>query len=412
MVQRIFILNIIIIVLMIAFNQLLFKSGTVSRTIDEERFKYETNPELLRYTKKDLSVLFWNLTLQCNLKCVHCYANANDKKSPNELSTEKIFDVSDDLAEMGLPVVILSGGEPTLHNDIYDIASYINGKGIRVTLSSNGTTINEKMAGRLADSGVKYVGISLDGYGHKNDEFRGVKGAFEKALNGLKLVKDAGMMNGIRFTVTKYNVQDLNSVFSLAEQLQVDRFCLYHLVPAGRGSLNQDISNDERRKVIDFLVEKTYEIHDKGIEMEILSVDNPVDGIYLFLKLLKHDDPRAKEVYKLLRRRGGDNSGIKAGNIDPWGNVHPNQFWWDYSQGNVKENKFSDIWRNENGIIYDLRHRKVELLKGKCATCNFKDICGGFRLRALRYNGDLWAEEPDCYLTEEEMKTEIPEEFK
>lgn len=397
---------------MIAFNQLLFKSGTVSRTIDEERFRYETNPELLRYTKKDLSVLFWNLTVQCNLKCVHCYANANEKRSPNELSTGKIIEVSDDLAGMGLPVVILSGGEPLLHPDIYEIASHINENGIRVTLSSNGTTIDEKAATRLAESGVKYVGISLDGYGAKNDEFRGVRGAFDRALNGLKFVKDAGMMNGIRFTVTRYNIDDLKKVFALAEDLQVDRFCLYHLVPAGRGSKNQDITNEERRNVIDFLFEKTYEIHDRGIEMEILSVDNPVDGIYLLLKLLKNNDPRAGEVYRLLKRRGGDNSGIKAGNIDPWGNVHPNQFWWDYSQGNVKEKNFSEIWRNEQGIINDLRHRKVELLKGKCAKCNFKDICGGFRLRALRYNGDLWSEEPDCYLTEEEIKTEMPEDIR
>ncbi len=397
---------------MIAFNQLLFKSGTVSRTIDESRFSYETNPELLRYTKKDLAVLFWNLTLQCNLKCMHCYANANTKRSPNELSTQRILSVTDDLASMGLPVVILSGGEPTLHPDIYEIASYMNEKNIRVTLSSNGTTINENVASKLAESGVKYVGISLDGFGSKNDEFRGVKGAFDMALQGLKYVKDAGMMNGIRFTVTKYNKDDITRVFNLAEELQVDRFCLYHLVPAGRGSMNQDITNKERRETIDFLIDKTYEIHDNKINMEILSVDNPVDGIYLFLKLFKNNDPRSKEVYKLLRRRGGDNSGIKAGNIDPWGNVHPNQFWWDYSQGNVKEKNFSEIWNNEEGIIYDLRHRKKDLLKGKCAKCNFKDICGGFRLRALRYNGDLWSEEPDCYLTDDEIKTEIPEDFK
>ncbi|MGC8565948.1 MAG: SPASM domain-containing protein, partial [Thermoplasmata archaeon] len=146
--------------------------------------------------------------------------------------------------------------------------------------------------------------------------------------------------------------------------------------------------------------------------MEILTVDNPADGVYLFLKLLKENDPKAKEVYRLLKRRGGDNSGIKAGNIDPWGNVHPNQFWWDYFQGNVKNEKFSEIWKREEGLIYDIRHRKKELLKGKCGRCNFKDICGGFRVRALRYNGDLWSEEPDCYLTEEEIRTEIPEDFK
>ncbi|MGC8646841.1 MAG: radical SAM protein [Thermoplasmata archaeon] len=397
---------------MIALNQLLFKSGTVSQKIDGERFKFETNPDLLRYAKRDLAVLFWNLTLQCNLKCLHCYANAMNKKSPDELKTEKILEIADDLAEIKLPVVILSGGEPILHPDIYRISSYLNEKGIRVTISSNGTTINDRVALNLAESGVKYVGISLDGYGESNDYFRGVKGAFEKAIKGLNYVKEAGMLNGIRFTITKYNVESIKNVFNLARELQIDRFCVYHLVPSGRGSRNQDISNEVRRRIIDFLIEKTYEIHDENINMEILTVDNPADGVYLFLKLLKENDPKAKEVYRLLKRRGGDNSGIKAGNIDPWGNVHPNQFWWDYFQGNVKNEKFSEIWKREEGLIYDIRHRKKELLKGKCGRCNFKDICGGFRVRALRYNGDLWSEEPDCYLTEEEIRTEIPEDFK
>ncbi|MGC8580853.1 MAG: radical SAM protein [Thermoplasmata archaeon] len=393
---------------MIAYNQLLFKAGTVSKNIDEERFKYESNPELLRYTRNNLAVLFWNLTAQCNLNCIHCYASAEHKKTPGELTTEQILSTSDDLANMRLPVVILSGGEPTLHQDIYAISKYLDSKGIRVTLSSNGTTITENVASKLAESGVKYVGVSLDGFGDSNDFFRGMKGAFDKALQGLKNVKKAGMMSGIRFTVTKYNLKDLPKVFDLGIELGIDRFCLYHLVPAGRSEKEQDITNVDRRKVIDYLVEKTFEIHDKKIDMEILSVDNPTDGVYLLLKLIRDNDPRAKEVYKLLKRRGGDNSGIKAGNIDPWGNVHPNQFWWDYSLGNVKTQKFSEIWNNESGDIYSLRHDKSKLLKDKCQRCNFKDVCGGFRLRSLRYNGDVWSPDPDCYLTEEEIKTEVP----
>ena len=392
---------------MIALNQLLFKSGTVSKKIDEERYNYETDPSIIRYTKRDISVLFWNLTIKCNLKCVHCYANAGFEKSPGELSELEIFRTVDDLKRMGLPVVILSGGEPMLHQDIYSISKYIDDAGIRVTLSSNGTVIDEKAAFKLAESGVKYVGISLDGYGEKNDLFRGVKGAFENALNGLKNVKKAGMMSGIRFTVTRYNVDDLPLVFELGEELGIDRFCLYHLVPAGRSSREMDIDNKKRRQVIDYLIEKTYEIHEKGMEMEILTVDNPTDGVYLLLKLLKEDDRRAGDVYRLLKRRGGDNSGIKAGNIDPWGNVHPNQFWWDYSMGNVKYESFKNIWEKEDGIIRELRREKTKLLQGKCSRCNFKDICGGFRLRALRYGGNLWGEDPDCYLNEDEISREL-----
>ncbi|MEM3324845.1 MAG: radical SAM protein [Thermoplasmata archaeon] len=388
---------------MIAINQLLFKSGTVSRNIDEERFKYETDPSLLRYTKNNLAVLFWNLTIKCNLSCIHCYANANFSKSPGELEKHEIFSTIDDLKGMGLPVVILSGGEPMLHENIYEISKYLDQSNIRVTLSSNGTVIDEKSAFKLAESGVKYVGISLDGYGEKNDYFRGVKGAFEKAVSGLKYVKDAGMLSGIRFTVTKYNIDDLPKVFELGKEIGIDRFCLYHLVPAGRSTRDQDIDNKKRREVIDYLINKTIEIHDNKIEMEVLTVDNPADGVYLLLKLIKENDSRAKDVYKLLKKRGGDNSGIKAGNIDPWGNVHPNQFWWDYVMGNVRREKFSEIWNREDGIIKNLRREKSKLLKGKCSRCKFKEICGGFRLRALRYNGDLWAEDPDCYLNENEI---------
>ncbi|MGC9203599.1 MAG: radical SAM protein [Thermoplasmata archaeon] len=392
---------------MIALNQLLFSAGTVSKRIDEERYRYETDPSVLRYTKRDLAVLFWNLTLRCNLRCIHCYANAKSEKSPNELTENEIFGTIDDLRRMGLPVVILSGGEPMLHENIYEISRYADESGIRVTLSSNGTLIDEKSAFRLAESGVKYVGISLDGYGEKNDTFRGVRGAFERAVEGLRNVKDAGMMSGIRFTVTKYNVSDLPKVFELGMELGIDRFCLYHLVPAGRSSREQDIDNVTRRWVIDYLIEKTYDLHDKSIEMEILTVDNPADGVYLLLKLLREGDKRAGDIYRLLKRRGGDNSGIKAGNIDPWGNVHPNQFWWDYTMGNVRNEKFDKIWAREDGIIRMLRREKKELLKGKCARCKFKDICGGFRLRALRYNGDLWGEDPDCYLDEDEISVDV-----
>lgn len=392
---------------MIALNQLLFKSGTVSKYIDEERYRYETDSSILRYTRKDISVLFWNLTLRCNLRCIHCYANATLEKSPYELSKAEIFQTVDDLRQIGLPVVILSGGEPVLHEDIYEISKYMNDSGIRVTLSSNGTLINEETAFKLAESGVKYVGISLDGYGDRNDSFRGVKGAFERAVKGIVNVKEAGMMSGIRFTVTRYNVDDLPRVFELGKELGVERFCVYHLVPAGRSSREQDIDNRKRREVVDYLIEKTYEIHEEKIDMEILTVDNPADGVYLLLRLLKEGDERARDLHKLLKRRGGDNSGIKAGNIDPWGNVHPNQFWWDYSMGNVKEEKFSSIWAKSDGIVGQLRREKVLKLKGKCARCKFKDICGGFRLRALRYNGDLWSEDPDCYLNEDEILMEV-----
>jgi len=396
---------------MIALNQILFKSGTVSKMIDSERFKEETDSSILRYVKRDLAVLFWNTTFVCNLKCIHCYASATPHPHPNELKREEMIDVIDDLSNMKLPVIIFSGGEPLMNPYIYELSEIATEKGIRSTLSTNGTLIDENVAGKIKDSGFKYVGISLDGMREKHDFMRGVKGAFDRSINGLKNIKNVGIMSGVRFTVTKNNYDDLPKLFDLSLDIGIDRFCVYHLVPSGRGANVEDIDNKKRREMLDFLIEKTYYVHDEKIEMEILTVDNPVDGVYAFLKTLKEDEKRAREVYRLLKRRGGDNSGIKAGNIDPLGYVHPNQFWWDLNMGNVRERKFSEIWRDGNEIVNDLRKNKTVKLKGKCARCNFKDICGGFRLRALRINGDLWAEDPDCYLTEDEIKTPIPEEW-
>lgn len=396
---------------MIALNQILFKYGTVSKTLDEHRFKEETESSLLRY-RKELATIFWNITLSCNLKCVHCYASATAYKNPDELTIEQIFNTIDDLAAIKLPVIIFSGGEPYMHPDILEFSSYANSKGIRVTLSSNGTFITDNVAVKMADAGIKYVGISLDGWKERNDMFRGVQGVFEKAIRGIKAVKESGMLSGIRFTITNDNYRDLDKIFELSKELEIDRFCIYHLVPVGRGTKVKDIDNKKRKKIIDYLIDKAYEINSGHIDMEILTVDNPADGVYVFLKTFKDDEKAAKQVYNLLKRRGGDNSGIKVADIDPLGNVHPNQFWWDLDMGNVKNKKFSEIWNNSNGFVKDLRENKVNNLNGKCGRCNFKDICGGFRLRALRYNNDIWSEDPDCYLTEKEISTEIPKDWK
>ncbi|MCL4325682.1 MAG: radical SAM protein [Candidatus Thermoplasmatota archaeon] len=395
---------------MIALNQLLYKSGTVSRYMDENRFQEETDSSLLRYVKKDLSVLFWNLTLKCNLNCQHCYANASAKPDPGELSDGQISDLIRDLKNMGLPVVIFSGGEPFLRTGFYDFIRQAKESKIRVSISTNGTLITETVASELKDLNVDYAGISIDGMNDIHDQFRGMKNSFNRAVMALNHLKNNNVMTGIRFTVTGYNYKDLKKVVELGMEIGVDRFCLYHLVPSGRGAKSIDISKKERKKVLDYLMETTYNIHDQHIDMEVLTVDNPSDGLYLLLKVMKEDDKLAKQIYRLLMKRGGDGSGIKAGNIDPVGNVHPNQFWWDLNMGNVKEKRFSDIWKSSTDpVIKEIRENSSKKLSGKCGRCNFKEVCGGFRLRALRVNGDLWSEDPDCLLSEKEIKTEIPE---
>ncbi|AGK62076.1 putative Fe-S oxidoreductase [Archaeoglobus sulfaticallidus PM70-1] len=384
---------------MISLTKMLTGKATVS-----ERITYCGDksfiPERLKNLRKKISpVVVLNLTRKCNLRCVHCYADASSHSS-KELTTEEIKAVIDDLAEMKIPVLLFSGGEPLIRKDIFELAEYANDKGINCSLSTNGTLITEEIADMLKSCFI-YVGVSLDGLKDVNDRFRGVEGSFERALQGLINARDAGIMTGIRFTVTRYNQNDIDPIINLLAENDIPRFCLYHLVPSGRADFKDDISKEERRKIIEYLMRKSVELVDEGFKTEILTVDNPVDGVFAYLKMRDENPDYAEKILEFLRYRGGDGSGERIANIDMYGYVHPNQFWWDYSCGNVKERKFSEIWLNPNELLIKLRN-KEKYLRGKCGMCNFKDVCGGFRLRALRY-GDLWGEDPDCYLSMEEI---------
>jgi len=381
---------------MIALTKMLTGEATVSRHLT---YKGEGLGELVEASKKAVPVVVWNSTLKCNLKCIHCYANAGSKS--DELSTEEAKAFIDDLASMKIPVLLFSGGEPLLRHDIFELAEYAS-KRIPCALSTNGTLITPEAAEKLKDAGFSYVGVSIDGLKETNDRFRGVKGAFDKALEGLLNARDAGIMTGIRFTVTKYNIKDVPAVVDMLAENEIPRFCLYHLVPSGRASFEDDISAKERRGLLDWLIEKAVQLHDDGCITEILTVDNPVDGVYVYLRLKETDEKLAEEAMEFLRYRGGDNSGKRIACVDVHGDVHPNQFWWDYTVGNVRQMLFSKLWiETEDELLIKLRN-KTAYLRGRCGKCKFKDVCGGFRLRALRA-GDLWGNDPDCYLTDEEI---------
>jgi radical SAM protein with 4Fe4S-binding SPASM domain len=351
--------------------------------------------------EKPIPVVVWNITSKCNLKCIHCYANAGEQRK-EELSTEDAKRFLDDLAEMRIPILLFSGGEPLLRKDLFELASHITSKGIKCSLSTNGTLINEETAEKLKKAGFSYIGVSIDGMKETNDRFRGVSGAFNRAFEGLLNSKQAGIMTGIRFTVTKYNIGDIPAVIDLLAENNIPRFCLYHLVPSGRAEFRDDITLKQRRELIDWLFDKAIQLHDDGYKTEILTVDNPVDGVYTYLKLKEMDEELAESALEFLKYRGGDNSGYRLANVDMFGNVHPNQFWWDYTIGNIKEQKFSEMWLNpKDDLLIKLRN-KTGYLRGRCGRCKFNEVCGGFRLRALRA-GDLWGNEPDCYLTDEEI---------
>jgi len=386
---------------MIGISKMVTGEATVSRQLTYGGDKSKIPQKLVEAAQKPIPVVVWNSTSKCNLRCVHCYASAGET-SKGELSTDEAKTFLEDLASMKIPIMLFSGGEPLLRKDLFELAKFITSKGIMCSLSTNGTLITEENAEKIKEAKVSYAGVSIDGMPETNDKFRGVKGAFERAFQGLLNAKNAGILTGIRFTVTKYNIQDIPSVIDLLAENEVPRFCLYHLVPSGRADFKDDITIQQRRELIDFLYDKAIQLTESGYKTEILTVDNPVDGIYTYLKLKETNESLAEQALEFLKYRGGDNSGYRLADVDMFGDVHPNQFWWDYTIGNIRERKFSDIWLNTTDEIILKLREKVRHLRGRCGKCQFRDVCGGFRLRAMRY-GDLWGDEPDCYLTDEEI---------
>jgi 12,18-didecarboxysiroheme deacetylase len=363
---------------------------------------------LLQFSSDKTPVVVWNVTRRCNLKCLHCYAHARDEEFSGELTTGEGKSVLDDLAAFGVPVVLFSGGEPLIRPDLVELAEYAVGKGMRAVISTNGTLIDRRLAGDLKDVGLSYVGISLDGLSEVNDRFRGVKGAFRKAMDGILACQDAGIKVGLRFTMNRLNAGEIPGIFDLLEEREIPRVCFYHLVYAGRGSdlMKEDLSHPETRAAVDMIIDRTADLHGRGKPREVLTVDNHADGPYLYLRMLRENSSRAAEVLELLLMNEGNNSGRGIGCISWDGNVHADQFWRHYSFGNVMERKFSEIWTDlSNPLMEQLKNKKL-YVKGRCAGCKWLSICGGnFRVRAEAATGDLWNSDPACYLNDEEIAT-------
>ena len=368
----------------------------------------------LRYREKASSnagesprpVVVWNCTRQCNLSCVHCYASAGGRKSPGEMDDAAGRAFLNNLVEFGVPVILFSGGEPLLRDGFFELAAYARQQGLRTALSTNGTLIDKEAAGKIKEIGFAEVGISLDGTDSNNDHFRGKNGAYRAALDGIRNCLARGLRVSLRMTVTRLNYQEIPAILRLVEDEGIDRVCFYHLAYSGRGSgLHQDdISHAQTRSIVDLICERTLDMHRRGLRKEILTVGNHADGVYLYLKARQQDPPRAEKILVLLKMNGGNNSGIRIGAVDDRGNVHPDQFWWHYSLGNVLDRKFGEIWTDASEpLLQGLRNRK-KLLKGRCALCRYLDVCNGnLRVRAEAVYGDVWAPDPACYLSDEEI---------
>lgn len=352
-------------------------------------------------------VVVWNSTKTCNLKCRHCYMNSDAQKYEGELTTEEAKRFIDDLAEFNVPVLLFSGGEPLMRKDFFELAEYAAAKGIRPTLSTNGTLITREVAERIKKIGVGYVGISLDGLQEVNDKFRGKEGAFQAAMEGIQNCVAVGQRVGLRFTINHHNIQELDRIFDFIEEKGINRVCFYHLVYSGRGNamMDEDVTPEQSRMAMDTIIRRTRDFEERGLEKEILTVDNHCDGVYMYLQALKEGRTElAEQMLKFISMNGGNRSGMAFAEVDPLGYVHPDQFTQHHTFGNVRERKFGDIWTDmTHPILAGLKDRK-KLLKGRCAKCKFLANCNGnFRTRAEATTGDFWESDPACYLTDEEI---------
>ncbi|MGD7652840.1 MAG: radical SAM protein [Verrucomicrobiales bacterium] len=362
-------------------------------------------------------IIVWNITRTCNLRCVHCYSDSAAAQYPGELTWEQMETVVEDLADYGVPSLLLSGGEPMIHPRFNDLVDKATELGLKLTISTNGTLITPEMAAKLKAAKVAYVGISLDGIGKIHDEFRRKEGAFDAAVRGFKNCHEVDQKTGLRLTLTRHNVENISQILDFIEDKEIKRVCFYHLVPSGRGSELQMLRPDEARGAIDTLIARVEQWHKQGVDRELLTVTQPADGAHLLCRMERENHPNLEETRRLLAWNGGgaNSSGRGIANIDTQGTVHPDQFWQDVILGNVKQMPFSQIWSEGNPASAEMLQeiRSIGLLtteerqakmSGPCADCKWFTICGGgFRTRAAFANdGNLWGSDPGCYLREEE----------
>lgn len=364
------------------------------------------NPPPIRRGKPSGPVVIWNLIRRCNLTCKHCYSISADVAFPGELDTQQVFGVMDDLKQYGVPVLILSGGEPLLRPDIFEISKHAKVMGFYTALSTNGTLIDENNIDKIAEMDYDYLGISVDGMRETHDYFRHKQGAFDEAMHGIRLCRDKGIKVGLRFTVTQDNAKELPEMLTLINQEKIDKFYLSHLNYAGRGDKNRkdDAAENMTREVMDQLFEAAWQAEQDHTGQEFVTGNNDADGVY-FLQWVRERFPdKADDIQQRLIQWGGNSSGVNISNIDNLGNVHPDTMWWNYNLGNVKMRPFSEIWSDTSDPLMAGLKQTPRPLKGRCRVCHYQNICGGnTRTRAFQVSDDPWWQDPGCYLSDEEL---------
>jgi 12,18-didecarboxysiroheme deacetylase len=361
---------------------------------------------LLQFSRDKKPVVVFNATRRCNLRCIHCYSDSENRAYTGELTGDDAKALVDDLASFGAPVILFSGGEPLIRPDIEELIAYAVKRGLRAVISTNGTLITRDRAARLAELGLSYVGVSLDGLEATHDSFRKVDGAFRKAMAGVRECMKQGIKVGLRFTVNRLNMGEIGPIFDLMEAEGIPRVCFYHLVVTGRGTAMRRMlpSHEETRAAVDLIMDRTKRLFEKGLAPEVLTVDNHADGPYVYLRLAEENPARAAEALKLLRMNQGNSSGVGISCVSFDGEVYADQFWRSRSFGNIKERPFSEIWTDTGSPLMARLKEKKKYVTGRCASCRWLDVCAGnFRARAEAMTGDTWASDPACYLTDDEI---------
>ena len=357
-------------------------------------------------------VVFWNLTDRCNLRCTHCYGSSGPgRTAEGELTTAEALGVIDDLADTGVPLILFSGGEPLLRRDIWELAVHARERGLRMALSTNGTLITPGIARRIRDCGIEYAGISLDGAcAGTHDRFRNSPGAFEQSIRAFSACKEAGLRCGVRVTLTNENYRELEALVDLALFLGASRFCLYWLVPTGRGSdsyARLQLGRDQVTEALALLYRKAKETDPAS--MEFLTVDAPQDCIHLLASMEQDGSEDLADARGLLESlKGGCSAGTRVANIDAQGNVYPCQFARspEFLVGNIRNRPFSRIWADTGNPVLARFRDKQARFGGRCAGCTYRDLCGGgCRVRAHAAGGDFLAEDPFCYVTDQDAVT-------
>ena len=364
--------------------------------------------DALRYSseKTHRPIAVYNCTCRCNLKCLHCYSSSGASKSASELSTSQAKGLISQLADYGCPVILFSGGEPLLREDLFELINHAGKTGIKAVISTNGTLINEDRAARLAEAGISYVGISIDGPESFHDNFRAVKGSFQATIQGFANCRKAGIRTGLRFTITKHNAGQIEAVFDIAENAGIRRICFYHLIRMGRAKdiQEQALTQQQTRRVVDAIIEKTDQFINDDLVDEVLTVGNHADGPYLLTRLQRENSPLAAEAVNLLLANGGNRIGENISSINWGGEVYADQFWRNYPLGNVMKKRFADIWDNSSDPVLHALRNKSNYRDSRCTKCKWFNLCkGNFRFLGSDSGIENWLNEPGCYLTDKEI---------